>query len=85
MCLKVHCCCKSSRLALVLVLQPLMQGGAVELQCSFETAFTLDLHDGMRTPHNFNKAYTVSNGQAAIGKHSVKKGQSKRTQIISLT
>lgn len=84
MCQKVvHSQCKSSRLALVLVLQPLVQGGAVELQCPFETSFTLDLHDGMRTPHNFNKTHTVSDGQAAIGKHSVNKCPSKRTQIIS--
>lgn len=51
---------KNSHLALVLVLEPLMQSVRVELQGSLQAAFTLNLHDGVRAANHLNETHTVS-------------------------
>lgn len=49
-----------SHLALVLVLEPLMQSVRVELQSSFQTSFTLNLHDRVGAANHLNEAHAVS-------------------------
>lgn len=58
-----------SHLPLVLVLEPLMQCVAVELQRPLEAAFALDLHDGVGVPHHLDQAHAVTDGQAAVRQH----------------
>lgn len=52
----------NSHLALVLVLEPLMQRVAVELQRPLQASFALDLHDGVRVSHHLDETHTVPNG-----------------------
>lgn len=58
-----------SHFSFVLVLEPLMQRMAVELQCSFQASFTLNLHDRMRAPHYLDESHTVTNRQTTIRQH----------------
>lgn len=51
---------KDSHLALVLVFQPLMQSVGVELKSSLQTAFTLNLHDGVRAANHLDETHAVA-------------------------
>lgn len=69
------CCCgywnvaQCSHLSPVLVLEPLVQRVAVELQRPLQASFTLDLHDGVGVPHHLDQAHAVADGQAAVRQH----------------
>lgn len=51
---------QNSHLALVLVLEPLMQSIRVELQCPFQASFTLNLHDGVGVANHLNETHAIS-------------------------
>lgn len=59
----------SLHLSLVLVLEPLVEGGAVELQRPLEASFALDLHDGVRASDHLDQTHAVPDREAPVRQH----------------
>ena len=60
----------SIHLALILVLQPLVEGVAVELERPLQASFALNLHNGVGVLHHLDQPNAVPYGQTAIRQHS---------------